>query len=232
MDTEKIKSHNKAAILWLIFFFPIGLIVMWSKTTWKKSVKWAITGVLAFLVIVSIISNGNSSSATQVSASKASPTPTPAITQQMKNDYISFYKQYMAIANKSDSTNNKVITDIQTVASGTSTLSTAYMYLEASDAHDTQDSLKNEEVQLQIPNSLSIYSDDLNNAQTQLFALINDREDAMTNIEDFLNTNDLSKIKNVRNDINSQKSDMEQAVVSIVTVGDKLGVNTSTIQVN
>jgi len=75
------KNINRAAILWLIFVFPIGLLIMWLRTDWSKTVKWAIT---SFFVLITIVAIANSSSnsnnqqqqtTTQSSVSSAPSTP-------------------------------------------------------------------------------------------------------------------------------------------------------------
>ncbi|GEM_PF-4309001 len=225
-------------ILWLIIFFPIGIILMWARSNWSKKAKWIVTGVFGGILLLGAIGSAtspntaNTSNTTNNSQNNQSQsTPTPAVTQQMKNDYISFYKQYMAIANKSDKANNKVMDDITATSNGTSGMSTADLYLEASDAHDTQDELKREAVSLQIPDSLSAYKDELQKSDDALFALIYSRSNAMKNMADFLNSNDLAKLKDARNSVQQQQSAMMEAVVSMVSVGTKLGVDTTKIQV-
>lgn len=52
-DPNRKKWYQKTGwiIFWLIFFFPLGLFLMWRYTNWKKPVKWIIT---AFFLIVAI----------------------------------------------------------------------------------------------------------------------------------------------------------------------------------
>jgi hypothetical protein len=191
--------------------------------------------VISVIIVLGILGaifggSGNSTNNSNNNTSTPAPTKTP-VTQQMKNDYVSFYKQYMAIANKSDATNNKVLDDLTAAGVGTNSMSTADLYLEASDAHDTQDGLKTDSALLQIPDSLGSYSSDLQTANNDLFRLVSSRSDAMKNTADFLNSNDLSKLKSIKDSAQEQQSAMEQAVVSLVTVGTKLGVDTTKIQV-
>ena len=80
MAKEQKKSHDVAAILWLVFCFPLGLLVMWGGTTWHKNVKWGITG--AFLVCIllgAILSKTDSKSAstpTTVASAQVTTLPT------------------------------------------------------------------------------------------------------------------------------------------------------------
>ena len=84
MNNEPKKSSNVAAILWLVFFFPIGLYVMWAKTNWNKKVKWGITGFFAFLVLVSSIGNSNSKTTTSTD-SKSTSSQVATVTPQPKS---------------------------------------------------------------------------------------------------------------------------------------------------
>jgi len=85
------KSSNLATILWLVFFFPVGLYFLWAKTNWNKKVKWGITAFFAFIVLMGAIGNSSSSktetttASTEVAAkqetvapTKPQATPTPA----------------------------------------------------------------------------------------------------------------------------------------------------------
>ena len=54
-------SHNAAAIIWLILFFPVGLYFMWAKTNWNKIVKIVITCFFALLLLIGFIGAGNQS---------------------------------------------------------------------------------------------------------------------------------------------------------------------------
>ena len=46
----KVSMNNLVVILVLYLFFPVGLYLMWTRTTWKKSIKIAVTAV--FLVVL------------------------------------------------------------------------------------------------------------------------------------------------------------------------------------
>lgn len=48
----------------LILFFPVGLFLMWKYTNWNKAVKWVVTGVFAFAVLVNAVGGSNSTSTT------------------------------------------------------------------------------------------------------------------------------------------------------------------------
>src|ERR1035437_1878574 len=44
-------------ILWLIFFFPVGIYGVWKYPTWSKRTKWILTALPAVLIIWSMISS-------------------------------------------------------------------------------------------------------------------------------------------------------------------------------
>jgi len=44
-------------ILWLVFFFPVGIYFMFKHTDWSNIIKYTITSVLTFLTGISIISS-------------------------------------------------------------------------------------------------------------------------------------------------------------------------------
>ncbi len=45
-----------AVIALLVFFFPVGLYLMWRHAGWGRPIKWAVTGILAVLVVVVAVS--------------------------------------------------------------------------------------------------------------------------------------------------------------------------------
>lgn len=51
-QTEK-KWYQKptAVVLLLIFFFPVGIYLMWKHDVWSKTTRWIISGVFALAVI-------------------------------------------------------------------------------------------------------------------------------------------------------------------------------------
>lgn len=58
-QTEK-KWYQKptAVVILLIFFFPVGLYLMWKHEVWSKTARWVITG----LIVVGIVLNVNQDS--------------------------------------------------------------------------------------------------------------------------------------------------------------------------
>src|SRR5437868_3089510 len=63
-----------AAIFFLLFFFPVGLYLMWVKTNWHKSVKLGITGVFGFFTLTFLI--GSLTGSKQNSSASLVPSPT------------------------------------------------------------------------------------------------------------------------------------------------------------
>ncbi len=79
MNEGQKKSSNIATILWLVFFFPVGLYFLWAKTNWNKKVKYGITSVFLLLIIISAIGGSTPSSDTatkKVVAQQTTSAPT------------------------------------------------------------------------------------------------------------------------------------------------------------
>ena len=68
--TEK-KWYQKptAVVLLLIFFFPVGLYLLWKHEVWSKTARWIISGVLALAVIANA---GKDDSTTSIPNSNSS----------------------------------------------------------------------------------------------------------------------------------------------------------------
>lgn len=67
-------------VMMLIFFFPVGLYLMWKYASWPKSAKWVVTGIIALLAVCSGIVNATGSTQqtiVQQSSPTAIVTPTP-----------------------------------------------------------------------------------------------------------------------------------------------------------
>lgn len=82
------KSNQKAkgvgaTILWLLFFFPVGLIRMWIRKDFPKTVRIVITAFFVILIIgASVSPDTNSKTETNIMhkstvSPSASPSPTP-----------------------------------------------------------------------------------------------------------------------------------------------------------
>lgn len=65
-------KNKKAIILLLIFFFPVGLFLMWKYSTWSKKTRWVVTGSVILLLIFGYISSYNSTPTITVSNIKDS----------------------------------------------------------------------------------------------------------------------------------------------------------------
>jgi len=54
-DKEKpIYQRTKTIIGFLIFFFLVGLFLMWKYADWHKSIKWGITVLMLILLIIAM----------------------------------------------------------------------------------------------------------------------------------------------------------------------------------
>lgn len=61
-DRTKLKWYQKptGVIILLIFFFPLGLYLLWKNDIWTKQTRWFITAII-FVVIVANVGNDKSS---------------------------------------------------------------------------------------------------------------------------------------------------------------------------
>jgi hypothetical protein len=52
LSAIELKWHQKPiwVVILLIFFFPVGLYLMWRNKTWSKRTRWIITGVIIFIL--------------------------------------------------------------------------------------------------------------------------------------------------------------------------------------
>lgn len=57
----ELKWYQKstAVIILLIFFFPVGLYLMWKNELWTKKTRWIATGVVAVMVIANTGNNNS-----------------------------------------------------------------------------------------------------------------------------------------------------------------------------
>jgi hypothetical protein len=42
-------------VLLLWFIYPIGLILMWTQTTWNTAIKWLVTLVPVLFIVIAIV---------------------------------------------------------------------------------------------------------------------------------------------------------------------------------
>lgn len=58
-NQTELKWHQKLTptIIFLIFFFPVGLYLMWKNEMWSRTTRWIVTGVFAFAVIANASGN-------------------------------------------------------------------------------------------------------------------------------------------------------------------------------
>lgn len=59
-NTKKWYQKTGFIILLLIFFFPVGLFLMWKHTNWSKNIKIAISAIIAVFFCISIFSSTDS----------------------------------------------------------------------------------------------------------------------------------------------------------------------------
>lgn len=74
-NQTELKWYQKPAgvIILLIFFFPLGLYLMWKNELWTKQTRWIVTAFIAVVIIANAGKNNagsNSSSSTSSSSSQ------------------------------------------------------------------------------------------------------------------------------------------------------------------
>lgn len=80
----KQKWYTKAwfTIFMLIFFFPVGLYLMWKYRTWNKLVKIIITAIFVLMFLETVLSDENNSDSEQTQASSEQITSDKQETEQ------------------------------------------------------------------------------------------------------------------------------------------------------
>ncbi len=63
VNQTDIKWYQKptGVIILIIFFFPIGLYLMWKNKLWTKQTRWIVTGIFAVLVVANAGKNNSGS---------------------------------------------------------------------------------------------------------------------------------------------------------------------------
>lgn len=64
---EKKKWYQKTwfIILTLIFFFPVGIFLMWKYANWSSTIKWIVTAVIAIIALFSFFTDSTDNNQTQ-----------------------------------------------------------------------------------------------------------------------------------------------------------------------
>src|SRR5438876_4672876 len=81
-NKKRVSTTTKVTIIFLVLFFPVGLLIMWRKTRWPRSVKWAVTAVFALILFGDVFALSHSSqlTANEVTTRKPTLTATPTPT--------------------------------------------------------------------------------------------------------------------------------------------------------
>ena len=75
-------QQDWAIIALLVFFFPAGLYLMWRYASWSPQIKWVISGAIALIGVVAIISSavsGGSDDDAESARAVAQVTSTPGV---------------------------------------------------------------------------------------------------------------------------------------------------------
>lgn len=82
-NKKKWYRTNQGIIILLVFFFPAGLFLMWKYAGWNKKVKWIITSMFAFVILISLIPSKPVKNSSPAKQTTISTTPTPTTAQNL-----------------------------------------------------------------------------------------------------------------------------------------------------
>lgn len=85
INKKTVKVKNSIVILFLIFFFPVGLFLMWKYTEWNKKTKIIITVIVSIMSVYIIGTNGTTSN-TSATNSKSDSKSSNSITTTKKTE--------------------------------------------------------------------------------------------------------------------------------------------------
>lgn len=83
MENQKqLKWYQKptGVIILLLFFFPVGLYLMWKNELWTKKTRWIVTGILALMIA---INSGNNNSGIANSSSNNSSGSSNGVSEEI-----------------------------------------------------------------------------------------------------------------------------------------------------
>ena len=216
-------------VLLIILFFPVGLYLMWKYSKWSPKVKWVISGIFALLLLINMATSDSNKENNAETKQTSSQSETLPINQQMKDDFTSFYKEFMAIGTESDNAHKVVTTELDALSNGKS--SVASVYLEAKNAEEAQGRLSTRLSTLKVPDSLKSHKNELDKAKQNMSTAIYSRKTAMKSMAELLNTGDLEKMVKIKQDLQLQQSFMLEAVGNLLSVASKLEVDTSKLDI-
>lgn len=82
-NTAKVRWYQTswAAILLLIFFFPVGLFLMWKYTKWPKPAKWVVSAVFGLFLLIGVFTDSpETTSNTQAKQQQVTLAPQTQVT--------------------------------------------------------------------------------------------------------------------------------------------------------
>jgi hypothetical protein len=76
---EPWHKRTLTIVLFLVFFFPVGLVLVWQRQDWSARRRWVVTGVTAIVVLIALVSpNPQTQTTVQVTPVAGSGTTAPA----------------------------------------------------------------------------------------------------------------------------------------------------------
>lgn len=92
MDEPKRKWYqsNGAIVLLLVFFFPVGLFLMWKYALWPKAAKWILSGFFGLIILANAVGGSTAKNSNSPTVPTTHPeaqattfsTQAPQITQE------------------------------------------------------------------------------------------------------------------------------------------------------
>lgn len=86
-NNKKWYQKTPAIVACLIFFFPVGLFLMWKYASWTSRTKWIITGLLIAIILIGQAGNKNGSSQQE---SKAVQSPQPSVEAKPQYEKVNY----------------------------------------------------------------------------------------------------------------------------------------------
>lgn len=160
------------------------------------------------------------------SVSEASQSAEAALAKanQAKEDYKLFYKKYKDITSQSEVLNNKINDDVASSSQGK--MSTAALFLEVKDAVETQNilNMKMQDIHTSDYPGLASYKDDLITITGRTSDGLYARKLAMTTLADLLNTNNLEKMSQFKDNVQLSTEWFNEATIKLIALEQKIGI--------
>lgn len=185
----------------------------------KKTIIWI---VIILPIVFGFINYVNKSN--KIKESYITPTPT-VLTEEMKNDFISYYKEVKSLMDSSDNNFNQFAKQLDNIENGK-----ANIYTQAKNTESLQKELALKLSTIDIPASLDSYKKEISKAKSDFSISIMARSQCAGITADFINTNNMDLLEKISNQKNLQQSTLIEGTGEFMEIGNKLGIDISTIK--